>query len=135
VPIELMDSAFSEIRRVLKPGGVAYISEPVYAGNFNEVLKLFHDERTVREAAFAAEQRAVASGQLALAAQTFFLHPAHFADFGQFEEQVIKVTHTEHKLSAQTFEKVRARFNEHMTQDGVTLYTQIRVDLLQKAAA
>ena len=29
VPVELMDRAFSEIRRVLKPDGVAYISEPV----------------------------------------------------------------------------------------------------------
>src|SRR5512135_1198496 len=100
VPIPLMDSAFAEIRRVLKPGGVAYISEPVYAGNFNEVLKLFHDEQAVRAAAFAAEQRAVSAGRLALVSQTFFLQPMHFADFGQFEEQVIRVTHTEHKLSA-----------------------------------
>jgi SAM-dependent methyltransferase len=135
VPIELMESAFSEIRRVLKPGGVAYLSEPVYAGSFNEILKLFHDEKAVRDAAFAAVKLTVASGRLALAKQKFFLQPAHFADFGQFEEQVIKVTHTEHKLSAETLEKVRVRFNEHMTRDGVTLYTPIRVDLLQKAVA
>ena len=30
MPVESMDSAFAEILRVLKPGGVAYISEPVY---------------------------------------------------------------------------------------------------------
>src|SRR5512143_691637 len=85
VPIPLMDSAFAEIRRVLKPGGVAYISEPVYAGDFNELLKLFHDERVVREAAFAAEQRAVSSGRLALVEQTFFLQPMHFSGFAQYE--------------------------------------------------
>lgn len=129
VPIDLMDNAFSEIRRVLKPGGVACISEPVYAGSFNEVLKLFHDERAVREAAFAAEQRAVASGLLTLVSQTFFLQPAHFADFRQFEDQVINVTHTDHMLSAGTLEQVRSRFNEHMTREGVTLYTPMRVDL------
>ncbi len=134
VPGELMGSVFSEIRRVLKPEGVAYISEPVYEGDFNEVLKLFHDERTVREAAFAAEQRAVSSGCLKLVAQKFFLQPMHFADFGQFEAQVLKVTHTEHRLSAQTYEQVRAKFNGFMTAEGVTLQMPIRVDLFRKAA-
>lgn len=135
VPAELMDRAFSEIRRVLKPGGTAYISEPVYAGEFNEVLKLFHDERAVREAAFAAEKRAVASGQLVLAGQKFFLQPMHFADFAQFEDQVLRVTHTEHRLSDETYDKVRTRFNGHMTADGASFHMPIRVDLLRKPAA
>lgn len=135
VPTELMDSAFSEIRRVLKPGGVAYISEPVYAGDFNEVLKLFHDEKAVREAAFATEKRAVSSGRLALVSQKFFLQPMHFANFGQFEEQVLKVTHTEHKLSAETFEKVRSKFNGYMTQEGATFYMPIRVDVIRKTVS
>ena len=135
VPIEMMDRAFSEIHRVLKPGGVAYISEPVYAGNFNEVLKLFHDEKVVREAAFAAEIRAVSSGRLALAEQSFFLQPMHFAGFAQFEEQVLKATHTEHRLSADTLEMVRSKFNSYMTPAGATFHTPIRVDLLRKPAA
>ncbi len=135
VPTELMDSAFSEIQRVLKPGGVAYISEPVYAGDFNEVLKLFHDEKAVREAAFAAEKRTVASGRLALVTQKFFLQPMHFVNFGQFEEQVLKVTHTEHKLSAETFEKVRSKFNGYMAQEGATFHMPIRVDVLVKQIA
>jgi SAM-dependent methyltransferase len=135
VPVELMDSAFSEIRRVLKPGGIAYISEPVYAGNFNEVLKLFHDEKAVREAAFAAEKRAVSSGQMELVSQEFFLQPMHFASFGQFEEQVLKVTHTEHKLSAETLEKVRSKFNGYMTQDGAIFHMPIRVDMFRKTVS
>ena len=135
VPTELMDSVFAEIRRVLKPGGVAYISEPVYAGDFNEILKLFHDEKAVREAAFAAEQRAVASGRLALASQKFFLQPMHFADFGQFDEQVLKVTHTEHNLSAKTLEKVRSKFNGHKTREGATFHMPIRVDILGKTTS
>lgn len=131
VPTELMDSVFSEIRRVLKPGGVAYISEPVYAGEFNEILKIFHDEKAVRDAAFAAEKRAVSSGRLALVSQKFFLQPVHYINFGQYEEQVIKVTHTEHKLSAETLEKVRSKFNGHMTWNGATFQMPIRIDLLK----
>jgi len=135
VPIDLMDSAFSEIQRVLKPGGIAYISEPVFAGDFNEVLRLFHDEYIVREAAFAAEQRAVDAGKLTLQSQNFFLQPMHFENFTQFEEQVLKVTHTEHKLSAETLEKVRTKFNEYMAQEGVNFHMPIRVDLLAKVAS
>ncbi|MBE9561264.1 MAG: class I SAM-dependent methyltransferase, partial [Proteobacteria bacterium] len=54
VPVELMGQALVEIKRVLKPKGVAYISEPIFAGDFNEILRLFHDEEAVRKAAFLA---------------------------------------------------------------------------------
>jgi len=132
VPVELMDRVFAEINRVLKPGGVAYISEPVYAGSFNDILRLFHDERAVREAAFAAEARAVSSGLLALATQKFFLQPMHFENFSQFEEQVLKVTHTEHRLSPELYAEVRSKFNRHMTPDGADFHMPIRVDLLKR---
>ena len=49
-----MDAALSEIARVLKPGGQAWISEPVFAGELNEVFRLFHNEEVVRETAFGA---------------------------------------------------------------------------------
>ncbi|MBI1174945.1 MAG: methyltransferase domain-containing protein [Sideroxydans sp.] len=135
VPVALMDSAFSEISRVLKPGGAAYISEPVYAGAFNEILRLFHDERLVREAAFAAEQRAVVASRLLLQAQAFFLQPMHFDSFGQFEEQVLKVTHTDHRLSAGLFEEVRTKFERHMAPHGADFQMPIRVDLFRKPGA
>jgi SAM-dependent methyltransferase len=135
VPTGLMDSAFSEINRVLKPGGIAYISEPVYAGDFNEILRLFHDEQAVREAAFAAEARAVSSRLLSLVTQHFFRQAMHFENFGQFEDQVIRVTHTDHTLSPDMAEAVRLKFNQHMTHSGVDFYMPIRVDLLRKDVA
>lgn len=132
VPIDLMDRAFSEIQRVMKPGGLAYLSEPVYAGDFNEILRLFHDEKTVREAAFAAVKRAVASGKFVLVKQAFFLNPMHFDDFSQFDAQILKVTHTEHRLAESLYEEVRARFNAHMTAAGADFMMPIRVDLLRR---
>jgi SAM-dependent methyltransferase len=132
VPIERMDDTFSEIRRVLKPGGVAYVSEPVFAGDFNEILRLFHDEQAVREAAFAAEMRAVSAQRLSLLGQTFFLQPVRFEDFGQFERQVLNVTHTDHQLSPALYETVRSKFNRHQSPDGVTFHMPIRVDLFRR---
>ncbi len=132
VPTELMDDALSEIRRVLKPGGMAYISEPVYAGDFNEILRLFHDEKAVRDAAFAAEVKAVSTQKLSLVKQTFFLQPMHFEDFGQYEDRILKVTHTEHRLSPELLDAVRTKFNQHMSPDGATFHMPIRVDLFTK---
>ncbi len=131
VPIEFMDKAFDEIHRILKPGGLAYISEPVYAGDFNEILRLFHDEREVREAAFAAVQRAVATGHFELVTERFFLNPMHFDGFSQYEEQILGVTHTNHELSPELYEEVRVRFNKHLTPEGANFRMPIRVDLLR----
>lgn len=132
VPVEKMDRALGEIRRVLRPGGLAYISEPIYAGEYNEILRLFHDEKRVREAAFAALCRAVESGLLELAREFFFSTPLRFSDFAEFEEKVLRVTHTRHELSPQLHAEVRRKFLEHATPKGVTFFMPMRVDLLRR---
>ncbi|MFA5172170.1 MAG: class I SAM-dependent methyltransferase [Sulfuriferula sp.] len=132
VPMDNMDKALAEIHRVLKPGGLAYISEPIYAGDFNEILRLFHDEKQVREAAFAAVERAVSSKLLSSVTQKFFKTPMHFDDFAQFEEKIIKVTHTNHSLSPELHDMVQAQFACHMTATGADFFMPIRVDLLRK---
>ncbi|OIO69151.1 MAG: SAM-dependent methyltransferase [Zetaproteobacteria bacterium CG12_big_fil_rev_8_21_14_0_65_55_1124] len=132
VPLELMDKALLEIQRVLKPGGHAYISEPIFAGDFNELLKMFHNEEKVRLAAFAAVQHAVEAGILSLASQTFFNAPMHFDHFADFEQKVLKVTHTDHRLSDELYEQVKQKFEGHMRADGANFQMPIRIDLLKK---
>lgn len=132
VPQESMDDALQEIRRVLRPGGLAYLSEPVYAGDFNEVLRLFHDEKAVREAAFASVRRAVAQGTLELVEQHFFNTPSVFADFADFERKVIGVTHTEHKLSPELLQRVREKFECFIGEEAARFTMPIRVDLLRR---
>ncbi len=134
VPLEAMDSAMQEIRRVLRPGGLAYISEPVYAGDFNEVLRLFHDEKAVREAAFATVRKAAEQGVLELAGQHFFNTPSAFEDFADFERKIIAVTHTDHKLSPELLQAVRKKFESFMGPEGARFTMPIRVDLLRRPA-
>ena len=132
VPMDSMDTAFREIHRVLKPGGVAYISEPVFAGAFNEILRLFNDEQRVREAAFAAVQRAVAGGLFQLGGEKFFSTPSHFEGFEQFEQQILQVTHSNHQLSPELHREVKERFMAHVTPQGADFQMPLRVDLLRR---
>lgn len=131
VPIDAMPLAFSEIHRVLNNKGMLYISEPIFAGEFNEILRLFHDEQAVRTAAFNAEKEAVASGKFKLLEQVFFNAPMHFEDFAAFEKLILGVTHTDFVLSDELFEEVKTKFEQHLGDDGAHFKMPIRVDLLQ----
>lgn len=132
VPLEMMDQAMDEIRRVLVEGGVAYICEPVFSGEYNEILRLFHDEEMVRAAAFAALQRAVVSEKFALVDEIFFNARLRFPDFASFEEKVIRATHTRHHLAPALHAQVCTRFAKHVTASGAEFHTPMRVDILRK---
>ncbi len=131
VPLDLLDAALAEVHRVLCPGGLLYVSEPVFAGALNEVMRLFHDEQVVRAAALAALHRAIASGAWEAVSETFFDVPVHYRDFAEFEQRMIGVTYQNHRLDAATLAAVRARFEPHMGADGAHFVRPMRV----KAAA
>jgi len=132
VPLELMDLSMQEIRRVLKPGGMVYISEPIFDGDFNDILRLFHDEKKVREAAFESTRRSIDEGLFNLVEETYFNSPMKFEDFSDFETRVLKVTHTSHELDEAIYSRVKERFEQHMGNDGANFLMPIRVDLLQR---
>lgn len=132
VPLDLLDQALAEVHRVLRPQGLLYVSEPVFAGALNEVMRLFHDEEVVRAAALAAVHRAVASGAWEQVREVHFEMPVHYRDFAEFEARMIGVTFVEHKLDAATLAAVRARFEPHMTANGAHFVRPMRVNLLQR---
>ncbi|OQW98231.1 MAG: SAM-dependent methyltransferase [Thiothrix lacustris] len=131
VPRELMAQSLQEIARVLKPGGLVWISEPVYAGDFNDILRLFHDEKVVRELAFQVCD-AVDAGTLELVEQIFCHTESRFADFNEFDERIIQVTHTNHQLDDALYQTVKARFNAHVGASGAAFENPARFDVLRK---
>lgn len=133
VPVAAMNQAFDEISRVLRPGGLAYISEPVYAGDFNEILRLFNDEKRVREAAFEAIRGAVDDGRLALETEVHFLSPGRFEGFEEFERRVLGATHSQFDIDASLYREIRRRFEPHIEADGIARFLNpMRIDLLRK---
>ena len=134
VPLDQLDTALAEVHRVLRPGGLLYVSEPVFAGALNEVMRLFHDEEKVRAAALAAVHRALASGGWEPVSETFFDVPVHYRDFAEFEQRMIGVTYLDHRLDAATLAAVRARFEPHRTAEGAHFTRPMRVNLLKKTA-
>lgn len=132
VPLDLLDQALAEVHRVLRPQGLLYVSEPVFAGALNEVMRLFHDEERVRAAALRALQAAVASGAWEQLTELHFETPVHYRDFAEFEQRMISVTFVEHQLDPATLQAVRERFEPHMTADGAHFVRPMRVNLLRR---
>lgn len=132
VPLDQLGQALAEVHRVLRPEGLLYISEPLSAGAFNEVMRLFHDEEQVRAAALRAVQGAVFSGAWDQVKELFFEMPLHIRDFSEFEQRMIGATFANHSLDADTLRAVRTRFESHMTSDGAHFVRSMRVNLLRK---
>jgi hypothetical protein len=105
----------------------------VFAGELNEVFRLFHDEKAVREAAFAAIRQAVATGPLHLEKQLFFNTRSFFENFAQFDQRMIQVTHSNHRLAPDVYRRVKEKFETYLTPEGATFHPPQRVDLLRKA--
>ena len=55
-----------------------------------------------------------------------------FESFAEFEEKIIKATHSNHLLDEELFKLVKQRFEQHVGDDGAHFLMPIRVDLLRK---
>ena len=132
VPRPLMAQALGELARVVKPGGWLYVSEPVYAGDFNEVIRLFNDEREVRAAAQQAVDAAHATGPWRQVEERRFVAPAKFKDFAEFQQRIVGATFSDHRLDEAMLERVRAAFEPHVGPDGANFTVPVLARLLRR---
>jgi hypothetical protein len=95
-------------------------------------MRLFHDEELVRSEAFAALQRAVATGTLQLQEEVFFKNVVKLQSWEQYQHGILNVTHTDHQLTPEILEAVKARFLAHESDAGFVFEIPNRVDLLYK---
>lgn len=132
VPGPLMATALAEAARVLRPGGHLYVSEPVYAGPFNELVRLFNDEGVVRAAAQRALDDALAGGHWDAAEERRFDMPVHFRDFEDFDLRMMRPTFADHAIDDAKRAAVRAAFEPHCGADGAHFRRPMHVRLLRR---
>ena len=134
VPRPLMAQALGEAARVLKVGGHLYVSEPVYAGAFNSVVRIYNEEGAVRAAAQAALDDALQTAAWSQVAEQHFEMPVHFRDFDDFERRMMNPTFADHRIDETKRAEVRAAFEKHCGGNGAQFRRPMHLRLLQRRA-
>ncbi|NVJ52786.1 MAG: methyltransferase domain-containing protein [Campylobacteraceae bacterium] len=131
VPKNMMQKALSEIKRVLKPNAIAYISEPLFQGDQNELIRLFHDEEQERIDAFEAIKEAVEKEEFKLFQEVFFQSEITYDNFEDFENKMMNVTYNDNNIDESLRNKVKEKY-ESFGGGKLTFLKPFRVDILQK---
>ena len=131
IPKEFMEKSLSEIKRVLKPNGLAYISEPLFDGEQNELIAMFHDEEEVRINAFEAIKKAVEDDELKLFKELFFQTEIQYKSFEDFEKRQMHLTYNDDKITEELKKEIEEKFESFGGSNRVFL-KPFRVDILQK---
>lgn len=135
VPLAAMDRALAEVARVLRPGGWFYVSEPIYGGALNDVVRLFNDEGVVRPAAQAALDRALAAAaHWEAAGEHRFAQPVHFKNWDAFAQRMLYPSFADHGITPAIVARVRAAFEPHCGPDGASFVRPMHVRLLRRRA-
>ncbi len=134
IPQALMKQALDDIARVLKPGGLLYVSEPVFAGSLNDISRLYNDEEVVRGYAQQALDEALLNGKWVQVAQERFDMPAYYKNFEDFEIRNMRPSFAEHKIDDIKLAQVKAVFDPYCGENGVTFDKPQHVRLLKRTS-
>jgi len=133
IPKDLMPKALEEIKRVLKPGGLAYISEPLFQGQQNELIAMFHDEEQVRIDAFEAIKTFVDKHELKLFKEMFFYQESAYENFDDFKRKQMNLSYNDDNISKELEDKIKAKYLSFANKDESAYFLKpFRVDILQK---
>lgn len=137
VPMPDMAMALDEIARVLVPDGLLYVSEPIYDGALNTLVRLYNDEGVVRAAAQRALDDAIGgtTPKWEAVAERRFAVPVRFENFDQFEQRMMRPSFADHRLDDARVAAVREAYAPHQGPDGAHFVRPTHVRLLRRTAA
>lgn len=127
-------TALAEAARVLRPGGVVYVAEPLAEGPHFELTQPIHDETEVRAHAYAVIQGAAGVG-LDAGAEFSYVHPQTHKSFEAFRDRMVSINPGKEAQFDAMADQLRARYQRLGTHgEGGDAFPQpIRVNLLRKA--
>lgn len=128
VPGAALAAALREARRVLKPAGRLYVAEPLARGDFNDLIKTFHDEGNVR----AETQRALEGARPLFDrhAASGYVSRHHYDRFEAFATMMTAGTRFNDYAAADVAAPaVRARFDTIAARTGGIFDQPVKVDV------
>lgn len=130
----LMTAAMNEAWRVLVPGGILMVADPLASGPRYELTKLIDDEAEMRKAAWVAVDGALARG-FTLEREVEFIHERPYDSYDDFRR---KICHNDKRTRAFDANEATMRRNYDTLgtpNDGGKIFDQpIRVKLMRKRA-
>ena len=132
VPVALMPQALAEVARVLRPGGLLFCWEPVYAGALNDIMRLFHDEQAERRAALAALHDVIADGALDFVDERVFRTRMSFAGFEDFQRRMLHLPTLRQKVDGDLLDAVHTAWNKLGEPRGGKFERLMRLTLAEK---
>ena len=135
VDVEQMASALAEAARVLKPGGVLYVSEPLAEGSYFDVVKPVHDETEVRRRAYET-LRTATGNHFEGVSEIFHLNPMPMKSFDAFRDRIVSVNPETRSRFDALGDRVRDAFERlgRRTKDGWMFDQPMRVNIYRKRA-
>jgi ubiquinone/menaquinone biosynthesis C-methylase UbiE len=132
IPYNLMKKALKEIKRVLKPNALVYISEPLFKGSQNELIAMFHDEEQVRIDAFEHIKESVENEEFKLFRELFFQTEVTYNNFEDFKNKQMNLSYNDNNITKELEEEIKNKFNSFNNGDETSFMKPFRVDILQK---
>ena len=110
VPPERMEKALAEAGRVLRPGGLLYVAEPLAQGPLFELMLPVEDETALRAAAYAALRRRAKPPVFDGLREILYVAAAKYRGFEAFKAEVLAVDPERGAAFEAAEDKLRAGF-------------------------
>lgn len=91
VPVELQGQALDEARRVLEPGGLLFVMEPLAEGGFFELMRPVDDETFVRARATEALKAAAESAAFTEELEERYAAPFQYESFAACKANMLSI--------------------------------------------